>query len=74
MIQDEDGYLNGHIAATFHASHYYALVGDPTPKSQQMVARTLRDQQPDGSWLLNLPARDRHATFEAASGGGERVR
>ena len=65
MIQDEDGYLNDHIAATFHASHYYALVGDPTPKAEQMIARILRDQAPDGSWLLNQPARDRHATFDA---------
>jgi geranylgeranyl transferase type-2 subunit beta len=65
MIQDEDGYLNDHIAATFHASHYYALVGDPTPKPTQMLARILRDQKPDGSWSLNLPARDRHATFDA---------
>ena len=30
-----------------------------------MVARVLRDQKPDGSWLLNPPARDRHATFDA---------
>jgi len=65
MIQDKDGYLNDHIAATFHASHYYALVGDPTPKSRQMVDRILRDQKADGSWMLNLPARDRHATFDA---------
>lgn len=65
MIQDDDGYLNNHIAATFHASHYYGLVGERTPKSEQMVARVLRDQKPDGSWLLNLPSRDRHATFDA---------
>jgi WD40 repeat protein len=65
MIQDEDGYLNDHIAATFHASHYYALVGDPTPMAEQMIARALRDQNANGSWLLNQPARDRHATFDA---------
>jgi geranylgeranyl transferase type-2 subunit beta len=65
MVQDDDGYLNNHIAATFHASHYYALVGDPTPKSAQIVERTLREQNLDGSWLLNLPSRDRHATFDA---------
>ena len=65
MIQDEDGYLNDHIAATFHASHYYALVGDPTPKPEQMIARILRDQNANGSWFLNQPARDRHATFDA---------
>jgi geranylgeranyl transferase type-2 subunit beta len=65
MIQDETGYLNDHIAATFHASHYYRLVGEPTPKAEEMVARTLRDQKPDGSWLRNMPSRDRHATFDA---------
>lgn len=65
MIQDEDGYLNDHIAATFHASHYYALVGDPTPKAAQMIGRILREQNPNGSWLLNQPSRDRHATFDA---------
>jgi geranylgeranyl transferase type-2 subunit beta len=65
MIQDGEGYLNDHVAATFHASHYYALVGEPTPKSEQMVARMLRDQQADGSWFMNLPSRDRHATFDA---------
>jgi len=65
MIPDEDGYLNNHIAATFHSSHYYALVGEPTPMSRQMVRRILRDQNDDGSWLLNAPARDRHATFDA---------
>jgi geranylgeranyl transferase type-2 subunit beta len=65
MVQDDDGYLNNHIAATFHASHYYALVGETTPKASQMVARALRDQKPDGSWLLNMPSRDRHATFDA---------
>jgi WD40 repeat protein len=75
MTQDEDGYLDDHIAATFHASHYYSLVGQPTPKARQMVARILRDQKPDGSWMLNLPSRDRHATFDAVftllhEGGG----
>jgi geranylgeranyl transferase type-2 subunit beta len=65
MVQDRDGYLNDHIAATFHASHYYRLIGQETPMSRQMVARVLRDQKPDGSWMLNMPSRDRHATFDA---------
>jgi hypothetical protein len=65
MVQDETGYTNDHVAATFHASHYYRLVGEDTPRSQEMVARILRDQQADGSWLRNMPARDRHATFDA---------
>ncbi len=65
MVQDETGYTHDHIAATFHASHYYRLVGDETPKSHEMVERILRDQQPDGSWLIYKPSRDRHATFDA---------
>ena len=65
MVQDETGYSNDHVAATFHASHYYRLVGEATPRAKEMVARVVRDQKPDGSWLLNMPARDRHATFDA---------
>jgi hypothetical protein len=65
MVQAEDGYLNNHIAATFHAAHYHRLIGEPTPKAQKMLERILREQKPDGSWLLNLPSRDRHATFDA---------
>lgn len=65
MIQDEDGYLNSHIAATYHASHYYQLVGESTPKSQEMIKRTLKEQKANGSWLCNMPSRDRHATFDA---------
>jgi prenyltransferase beta subunit len=66
MVQAEDGYLNDHIAATFHAVHYYRLLGAETPKAEAMLARVLRDQKADGSWLLNPPARDRHAAFDAA--------
>jgi geranylgeranyl transferase type-2 subunit beta len=65
MEQDADGYLHDHIAATFHAAHYYRLLGEATPKAEAMVKRVLRDQKADGSWLLNPPARDRHATFDA---------
>jgi geranylgeranyl transferase type-2 subunit beta len=65
MAQAGDGYLNDHIAATFHAVHYYRLVGEPTPKANLILERILRDQKPDGSWLLNMPSRDRHATFDA---------
>lgn len=64
MVQDETGYSNDHVAATFHASHYYRLVGEETPRAKEMVARILRDQKPDGSWFLNMPARDRHAAFD----------
>ncbi len=65
MRQSQDGYLNDHIAATFHAVHYYRLRGEPTPLAKEMVARTLRDQKADGSWFLNMPSRDRHATYDA---------
>ena len=42
------------------------FIGAPVPKADAIVARILRDQKEDGSWLLNPPARDRHATFDAA--------
>jgi geranylgeranyl transferase type-2 subunit beta len=65
MVQTDDGYLNDHVAATFHAAHYYRLIGEAVPKSAEMLKRTLKDQKQDGSWMLNAPARDRHATFDA---------
>jgi hypothetical protein len=65
LVQADDGYLHDHIAATFHAVHYYRLLGEATPKADRILARVVRDQKPDGSWLLNPPARDRHATFDA---------
>jgi prenyltransferase beta subunit len=65
MIQAPDGYLNNHVAATFHASHYYRLVGEPTPMAERIIERVLHDQKPDGSWFLNLPSLDRHATYDA---------
>jgi geranylgeranyl transferase type-2 subunit beta len=65
MVQAEDGYLHDHVAATFHAAHYNRLLGRPTPRAEAMVGRVLRDQKADGSWLLNPPARDRHAAFDA---------
>lgn len=66
MVQDDDGWLNNHVAATFHAAHYYRLIGEPVPKGEAMLRKTLRVQKPDGSWMLNPPARDRHASFDAA--------
>jgi geranylgeranyl transferase type-2 subunit beta len=65
MPQADDGYLDDHIASTFHLAHYYRLLGEPTPKADAIVARVLKDQKPDGSWMLNAPSRDRHATFDA---------
>jgi prenyltransferase beta subunit len=65
MVQADDGYLNNHVAATFHRVHYDRLLKTETPKADAIVKRTLADQKSDGSWLLNPPARDRHATFDA---------
>jgi prenyltransferase beta subunit len=65
MPQADDGYLDEHVASTFHLVHYYRLMGAETPKADTIVARILRDQKADGSWMLNPPARDRHATFDA---------
>jgi geranylgeranyl transferase type-2 subunit beta len=66
LVQAEDGYMNNHIAATFHLAHYYRLLGEPTPHADAILKRALRDQKADGSWLLNQPSRDRHAGFDAA--------
>jgi len=65
MVQADDGYLHDHIAATFHAAHYYRLAGEPTPKADQIISRIIRDQNEAESWLLNMPSRDRHATYDA---------
>ncbi len=65
MVQTADGYLHEHIASTFHAAHYYRLTNRETPKTAEMLKRVLNDQKADGSWMLNAPARDRHATFDA---------
>ena len=65
MEQDADGYLHEHVAATFHAAHYYRLTGRERRRPSAMVKRTLHDQKADGSWVRNPPARDRHATFDA---------
>jgi prenyltransferase beta subunit len=65
LVQAEDGYIGNHVASTFHAVHYYRLLNEPTPKADAILRRVLHDQRPDGSWLFNPPARDRHATFDA---------
>jgi prenyltransferase beta subunit len=65
MIQAEDGYINDHVAATFHAVHYDKLLNVKTPKADLILKRTLADQKPDGSWTRNPLARDRHACFDA---------
>jgi geranylgeranyl transferase type-2 subunit beta len=65
MPQNDDGYLDDHVASTFHLAHYYRLMGAATPKADAIVARILRDQKADGSWMLNPLSRDRHGTFDA---------
>jgi hypothetical protein len=65
MVQDKDGYMHNHVANTFHLAHYYSLLKEPTPRAEAMMARILKDQKEDGSWLINPLARDRHATFDA---------
>ncbi len=63
--QSADGYVGDHVASTFHAAHYYRLIGLPTPKADAMVERVLRDQKEDGSWHLFEPDWDVHAAFDA---------
>ncbi len=52
MVQDETGYTNDHVAATFHASHYYRLVGEETPRSKEMVARKAKRARSKAGWQL----------------------
>ncbi len=63
--QAADGYLGDHVASTFHMVHYFRLVGEPTPRATEMVARVLRDQKPDGGWNIKEPDWDVHACFDA---------
>lgn len=63
--QKEDGYLQDHVASTFHAAHYFRLMGEATPKADAMVNRVLHDQKDDGSWHLREPDWDVHACFDA---------
>ena len=63
--QTADGYIGDHVASTFHAAHYYRLIGEETPLAEEMVNRVLKDQKSDGSWSLNPPDWDVHAVFDA---------
>jgi geranylgeranyl transferase type-2 subunit beta len=64
--QKEDGYLGDHVAAAFHMAHYFRLLGEPVPRSAEMVQRVLHDQQPDGGWHLKPPNWDVHACYDAS--------
>lgn len=63
--QTEDGYIGDHVASTFHAAHYFRLIGEPTPKADVMIDRVIKDQKEDGSWHLWEPEMDVHASFDA---------
>lgn len=63
--QADDGYIQDHVAATFHMAHFFRLVGKPTPKADAMVKRTIHDQKPDGGWDIKDPDWDVHACFDA---------
>jgi geranylgeranyl transferase type-2 subunit beta len=65
LTQADDGYLQDHIAATYHLVHYYRLLGEPTPRAGAIVARVLRDQKADGGWDIKAPDWDVHAAFDA---------
>jgi prenyltransferase beta subunit len=65
LTQADDGYLQDHIAATYHLVHYYRLLGEETPKAEAIVARVLRDQKEEGSWSIKAPDWDVHAAFDA---------
>jgi geranylgeranyl transferase type-2 subunit beta len=63
--QADDGYLQDHVAATFHMAHFYRLLGLPTPRAERMVARVLKDQAADGGWAIKQPDWDVHSAFDA---------
>jgi geranylgeranyl transferase type-2 subunit beta len=63
--QKDDGYVQDHVAATFHMAHFFRLLGEPTPKAREMVARAVRDQKADGGWNFKAPDWDVHACFDA---------
>jgi len=63
--QKEDGYLGDHVASTFHTAHYFRLIGQSTPKAEQMVRRVLRDQKADGGFDIRDRNWDVHACFDA---------
>lgn len=74
--QAEDGYLGDHVAATFHMAHFFRLLGEPTPRAEKMVERTLRDQTEAGGWDIREPDWDVHSCFDAVFilrqlGGGD---
>ena len=76
MVQDEDGYIHDHIASTFHAVHYYRLIGEKTPKGDNILrARAARPEgrrQLDAEHAVARPARDlrRDVRHPSARQGG----
>ncbi len=64
-LQAEDGYLQDHVAATYHMAHFFRMIGELTPRAEAMVQRTLQDQKPTGGWDIKEPDWDVHACFDA---------
>jgi prenyltransferase beta subunit len=78
--QAADGYVGDHVAAAFHMTHFFCLIGEPTPRAGPMVERALLEQTPEGGWNIKAPDWDVHACFDAVfilrqlGGGSERCR
>ena len=63
--QAADGYVQDHVAATFHLAHFFRLIDRAVPRAAEMVARTLHDQKENGGWDIKQPDWDVHACFDA---------
>ena len=63
--QQPDGYVQDHVAATFHLAHFFRLIDRPVPRARQMVDRVLHDQKPTGGWDIKQPDWDVHSCFDA---------
>lgn len=62
--QGPDGFVLHQVPSTFHLVHFFRLIGEPTPKGASIVQEILREQQPDGGWVLpGTPWA--HACFDA---------
>ena len=71
MVQDDDGYLNNHIAATFHASHYYCAGrradAEGRADGRPHAARPEAGRQLAAEPAVARPARDVRRRLHAAA-------